>query len=142
VGGTTRGGGAGGAAARRPASLGRVRCARGGVGTDSSHLLVSCAVVFFVFALARVHRTAHPTGCPVSPWAPPSPFPSLVCGCTDAYMRTVAALHLRPTMVFNPDVGSLGAKKHPTIALSPPRAPAADGDAQAAAPAVAAAPAT
>lgn len=37
----------------------------------------------------------------------------------DAYMRTVTALNLRPTMVFNPDVGSRGAKKHPTLSLTP-----------------------
>lgn len=34
-------------------------------------------------------------------------------------MRTVTALNLRPTMVFNPDVGSRGAKKHPTLSLTP-----------------------
>ncbi|GAB0491983.1 hypothetical protein MMPV_003241 [Pyropia vietnamensis] len=37
----------------------------------------------------------------------------------ELYMRTVTALNLRPTMVFNPDVGSRGAKKHPTLTLTP-----------------------
>lgn len=47
----------------------------------------------------------------------------------ETYMRTVATLNLRPTMVFNPDVGSRGAKKHPTLALTP--GPPPDGAAAA-----------